>query len=98
MPERNRRALTHVGGPTETGGDPRSAKLLEGALAVLGAEQGGEEAARAHVHGFHTYPARLHPDTAARLVSGFAPQGGTVLDPFCGSGTVAVESLLQGRN
>jgi hypothetical protein len=50
------------------------------------------------VHGFHTYPARLHPDTAARLVRAFCPDRGRLLDPFCGSGTVLVEGLLAGRD
>ncbi|MEJ7730966.1 MAG: DNA methyltransferase [Polyangiaceae bacterium] len=56
-----------------------------------------EDAARAHVHGFHAYPARMHPATARRLVDGLSPAGGAVLDPFCGSGTVLVEARLAGR-
>lgn len=92
-----RRSLTHVGGAAATWGDRKSADALAHALSVLGAEEGGEEAARAHVHGFHTYPARLHPDTAARLVRAFSPEAGNVLDPFCGSGTVLAEALLAGR-
>ena len=98
-PVRARRSLTHVGGNTETWGDGESVEALVDALAVLGSEtETGEAAARAHVHGFHTYPARLHPDTAARLVRALSPEGGTVLDPFCGSGTVLIEGLLAGRN
>jgi hypothetical protein len=50
-----------------------------------------------HVHGFHTYPARMHPVTAARLVRAVSEPGQTVLDPFCGSGTVLVEAMLAGR-
>ncbi len=46
-------------------------------------------------HGFHTYPAGLHPDAAADLVA-MAPAG-PVLDPFCGGGTVLVEARLAGR-
>jgi DNA modification methylase len=49
------------------------------------------------MHGFHAYPARLHPITARRLVAGLTRPGDCVLDPFCGSGTVLVEALLQGR-
>ncbi len=52
----------------------------------------------AHVHGFHTYPARLHPETASRLVESFSPSNGRVLDPFCGSGTVLVEARLLARH
>lgn len=45
-------------------------------------------------HGFHTYPAGLHPDAARILVGAFP---GAVHDPFCGGGTVLVEGILQGR-
>ncbi len=56
-----------------------------------------DEADRAHVHGFHSYPARMHPAIAAGLVRTVTASGATVLDPFCGSGTVLVEALLAGR-
>jgi SAM-dependent methyltransferase len=88
-----RRALTHVGGPTELDGDPGAAALLARALAA--AED--PDAGRAHVHGFHSYPARLHPGVARALVEGLSSPGGAVLDPFCGSGTVLVEARLAGR-
>jgi 16S rRNA G966 N2-methylase RsmD len=39
----------------------------------------------------------MHPDTASRLVHAFTHEGDTVLDPFCGSGTVLVESMLADR-
>ncbi len=92
---RQRRALTHVGGTIETAGDAADAKQLAHALDVVPSSE--SEAGRVHVHGFHTYPARMHPDTAARLVSAFVPTQGRILDPFCGSGTVLVEALIQGR-
>lgn len=56
-----------------------------------------DEAARAHVHGFHSYPARLHPVLARKLVEGLSDARAAVLDPFCGSGTVVVETRLLGR-
>jgi len=96
-PPRRRRALTNVGGAIETAGDPTEAARLAHALDVAPAGDADDDPARSHVHGFHTYPARLHPATAARLVGAFAPPGGRVLDPFCGSGTVLVESLALGR-
>jgi SAM-dependent methyltransferase len=46
-------------------------------------------------HGFHTYPAALHPDAAKLLLT---LGEGPVLDPFCGGGTVLVEALLAGRS
>lgn len=75
------------------GGDAEVARLLEAALDV--AREDLET--RAHVHGFHSYPARLHPLTASRLVEGFSSRGDTVLDPFAGSGTVLVEARRLGR-
>lgn len=46
-------------------------------------------------HGFHTYPAGLHPDAAGELLE--ALPGEHVLDPFCGGGTVLVEAMVRGR-
>jgi hypothetical protein len=97
-----RRSLTNVGGAIDLGGDPLEAAKLAHALDVPAApprsDTPSEGPDRAHVHGFHAYPARMHPVTAARLVEAFVPAGGTVLDPFCGSGTVLVEAMLSGRN
>jgi DNA modification methylase len=107
-----RRSLTHVGGRVDTSGDSDAAHELARAFDVSPARQGvrprtpdsadareerDDEPARAHVHGFHAYPARMHPLTAARLVTAFSEPGGRVLDPFCGSGTVLVEAMLAGR-
>lgn len=71
-------------------------ELEQGCRAALG-QRADEDEVRAHVHGFHAYPARLHPKTAAGLIGHFSREGQTVLDPFCGSGTVLVEALLAGR-
>jgi hypothetical protein len=94
---RRRRSLTNVGGKIETEGDRADADRLAHALAVEPATDDEADPARSHVHGFHTYPARMHPATAARLVAAFSPAGGKVLDPFCGSGTVLVEAMAAGR-
>jgi DNA modification methylase len=100
---KQRRSLTHVGGAVETAGDGSVAAALAQALDVPTPDEAGvrgsagDEADRTHVHGFHTYPARMHPVTAERLVRALCPERGTVLDPFCGSGTVLVEAMVAGR-
>lgn len=93
---RRRRSLTHVGGEIESGGDPKHAAKLARALDVDTREE-LDAPERAHVHGFHSYPARAHPETIARLIEDFVPPKGVVLDPFCGSGTVLVEAILAGK-
>jgi SAM-dependent methyltransferase len=94
-PGRQRRALSNVGGRLEIhGGSAAQRQALEHALRV----DADERVVMAHVHGFHSYPARLHPQTAARLIEAFSPSTGHVLDPFCGSGTVLVEARRLGRN
>lgn len=91
---RERRSLSHVGGAVESAGpDLAAAQVLKRALQV----QSDEASTMRHVHGFHSYPARLHPETASRLVEGLSKPGDTVLDPFCGSGTVLVEAHRLGR-
>lgn len=49
-------------------------------------------------HGLHPYPARMIPQIASRLISDYSEKKDLVLDPFCGSGTVLVESMLKNRN
>ena len=107
---KRRRSLTHVGGAVQTTGQKDVAEILGASLDVAPAQEPrgdrrGEGARnddrddpdRTHVHGFHSYPARMHPATAARLVRGLSAEGATVLDPFCGSGTVLVEGMIAGR-
>ena len=96
-PVKRRRSLTNVGGDIDRGGDERASELLAHAVDVAPTAE-ADAPDRAHVHGFHAYPARAHPVTARRLVEAFAPANGLVLDPFCGSGTVLIEAMLAGRN
>lgn len=51
-------------------------------------------------HFLHPYPAKLLPQIAALFLndSALTDPGDTVLDPFCGSGTVLVEGMLAGRH
>ena len=69
-------------------GDRELSKRMADALAL-------KDRAERWTHGFHTYPAGLHPDTAQRLLNMF--DGERVLDPFCGGGTVLVEARAAGR-
>jgi DNA modification methylase len=94
-PRRERRALSHVGGEVSIeGGSTEEGEALSYALDV----SAHEEDVMQDVHGFHSYPARLHPQTARRLVERLSPREGRVLDPFCGSGTVVVEARTLGRS
>jgi tRNA G10 N-methylase Trm11 len=51
-------------------------------------------------HLIHTYPAKLLPHIPYFFLNNdvLSIPGDDVLDPFCGSGTVLLESLLAGRN
>ena len=90
---KQRRPLSHVGGRIQYAGDSAFEDACHRALSQLA----DEDEVRAHVHGFHPYPARLHPKTARALIESLTQSGDTVLDPFCGSGTVLVESLIAAR-
>jgi SAM-dependent methyltransferase len=87
-----RTALSQLGGEIEVWGEAQSSELRH-AFDVAATET----AELVDVHGFHSYPARMHPDTAARLIRSLSDAGQTVLDPFCGSGTVLVEARRAGR-
>ncbi|MGE5788527.1 MAG: DNA methyltransferase [Myxococcales bacterium] len=89
-----KRSLTQIGGNVEVwAGLQEFGELLTKALSV----NDDEPSVMRHVHGFHSYPARMHPDTARSLVCGLCREQELVLDPFCGSGTVLVEARLQRR-
>ena len=51
---------------------------------------------RALTHGFHSYAGRMHPSIARGGIAAFSAPGDTVVDPFCGSGTVLVEAMGLG--
>jgi 16S rRNA G966 N2-methylase RsmD len=85
-----KRSLQHVGGRSELSGDPEIARALAECMAVRPAQK------LPFTHGFHSYPARMHPEVAGRVLQRFAPAGTRVLDPFVGSGTTALEALRAG--
>ena len=49
-------------------------------------------------HRIHTYAARLIPQIPRFIISKYTKKNDVVLDPFCGSGTVLLESRLLSRN
>lgn len=88
-----RAALSSVGGPVEARGDQAFRFPLVEALRA----QDDEREHSQPIHGFHAYPARMHPAVARVLLRELSVgPGSEVLDPFCGSGTVAVEALISG--
>jgi hypothetical protein len=89
MPSGRKRSLSQAGGRCELSGDPESARVLAHCLSV------DPKAKLPFTHGFHAYPARMHPETARRAIEAFP--GGLVLDPFVGSGTTALEAVRAGR-
>src|SRR5260370_19935062 len=88
--ERPRRPFSGLrGGAITASGARPVAELVAHALDV-GGDGRGEL-----THGFHSYPARFHPELPRRLLAGMP--GACVLDPFVGSGTTLVEAALVGR-
>jgi len=55
------------------------------------------EATKRYTHGFHSYPAMMIPQVASRLITQYSEEGDTLLDPFCGSGSVLVEAEITKR-
>ena len=48
-------------------------------------------------HGFYTYPAKFIPQLASRLIKELSEQNDIIIDPFMGSGTTIIESILNQR-
>lgn len=62
--------------------------------------QKGRMAARNWGHPLHSlcsYQGKLKPSLAHSLVQAFVPEGGRILDPFAGVGTIPFEAALNGR-
>lgn len=54
---------------------------------------------REFTHGFHQYPARMHPEIAKRMIAKYtSSKRKVVFDPFMGSGGVLVEAMLHHNN
>jgi len=56
-----------------------------------------DEDTQPHLHALHSYPARFIPQIPHKAVEDYSAIGQTILDPFCGSGTTILESILLGR-
>lgn len=94
----DKRALSGMQPPTSKAGDEAISEVLFEALMAA-----AEDEADTHTHGFHSYPARMHPSIAAVLLDRLARpssskggDGARIVDPFCGSGTVLVEARVRG--
>ncbi len=86
-----RRALSDRDGAISSTGSAPEAGLLKRAL-----ERGAQEEPDTLTHGFHSYPARMHPAVVRTLLEAFRDDTQRVLDPFCGSGTTLVEARVAG--
>lgn len=88
--------MARAPGAVGWGGDRELGPELAEALLDAGRD---DVVAESLTHPAHSYPARLHPATARRLVEvvmgGTAPDA-VLLDPFCGSGTTLVEARAAG--
>jgi len=51
-----------------------------------------------HVHCFHSYPAMMIPQVAARILDEFGERAKVLFDPYCGTGTSLVEANIRGIN
>ncbi len=90
-PGQQRRAFSVLRGTVETEGvrDEREA------LAALFRIDRSLE--RDLTHGFHSYAGRMHPSIARGALDRWSAKGESVLDPFCGGGTVLVEAMVAAR-
>lgn len=50
------------------------------------------------IYGIHPYPAMFHFLLVRKIIREFSKEGSYILDPFMGSGVVAGECLISGRN
>jgi hypothetical protein len=58
--------------------------------------RGAKKTTLSYSHDLHIYKAKFFPRMVRALMNIFAPRGGLVFDPYCGSGTTLVEASLLG--
>ena len=51
-----------------------------------------------YTHYLFRYPAKFHPPIVRALLKRYSAKHQTILDPFCGSGTLLVEALIANRS
>ncbi len=87
---KNKRALSQIQGPIRQRGD---ADVL-----VHAWERASAKDPDFLTHGFHTWPARMHPAIARVVLARLRQRGGakTMIDPFCGGGTTLIEARVAG--
>jgi len=78
-------------------GVPPTSPHMDEALLRLFAAVHSESPVSGHTHNFYRYPARFSPQFARAAIDAFSCPGDTVVDPFLGGATTAVEALLSGR-
>lgn len=49
-------------------------------------------------HYLFRFPAKFHPPVVHSLIRSYTTAGQTLLDPFCGSGTLLLAAVVDGRN
>ena len=49
-------------------------------------------------HYLFRYPAKFHPPVVHSLIQAYTTVGQTILDPFCGSGTLLLAAAVEGRS
>ena len=49
-------------------------------------------------HYLFRFPAKFHPPVIQRIIETYSKTGDTILDPFCGSGSLLVEAAIAGRH
>lgn len=78
-------------------GDRRSQPIWQKVLENGDADAASRKDPKYATHGVHPYKGKFYPQLAKSLLnSSGITLGATVLDPYCGSGTVPLECLLNG--
>ena len=80
-----------MGGPSRTWGSRVEAAALSRWFEIPAGDEG-----RDLTHGFHAYPARMHPAIPRAILRDLG-HARDIFDPFMGSGTTLIEAALAGR-